>query len=135
VHAQRRGQLLQLVAWDGTSPIGRGMVLYPEHEEYSTSAEREGCAEVRDVFVAEGHRRRGVASELMRGLERAASEGGFRLIGLSVSLSDDSAPARALYDRLGYRHAHGPFVATTILDGDDGPKPVGAVMTYLIKDL
>jgi ribosomal protein S18 acetylase RimI-like enzyme len=135
VHAQRRGQLLQLVAWDGTSPIARGMVLYPEHEEYSTSAEREGGAEVRDVFVAEGHRRRGVASELMRGLERAASEGGFRLIGLSVSLSDDSAPARALYDRLGYRHAHGPFVATTILDGDDGPKPVGAVMTYLIKDL
>ena len=45
------------------------MVLFPEHEELSASAMREGCAEVRDVFVSRPRRRLGVATALMRALE------------------------------------------------------------------
>ena len=56
-------------------------------------------------------------------------------VGLSVSLDEEGAPARALYERLGYVHAHGPFVSSTDLLHDDGPVAVGAVMTYLVKDL
>ena len=33
--------------------VGKAMVLFPGHAEWSDSAEREGCAEVRDVGVAE----------------------------------------------------------------------------------
>ncbi len=135
LHAQDRGNMLEAIAWFGEVPGGRGMVLFPEHEEFSTSAVREGCAEVRDVFVARPRRRLGVASALMAVLEEAARDRGMQRVGLSVSLDDEAAAARALYERLGYAHAHGPFVSSTDLIGDDGPVAVGAVMNYLVKDV
>jgi len=125
---------VQVVAWDDERPVGRGMVLFPEHEEYSDSATREGCAEVRDVFVAPDHRRRGAAEAIMAVLEDSARAAGMVRIGLSVALDDGAAPARALYEKLGYRHAHGPYIGSATLDGDDGPMPVGAVLTYLVKE-
>ena len=133
--AQDRLQLVQAVAWFDGLPVGRGMVLFPEHEEFSASAVREGCAEVRDVFVVRPRRRLGAATQVMSALEVAVREQGLRRVGLAVGLDDDAAPARALYERLGYRHAHGPFVSSANLIGDEGPVAVGAVMDYLIKDL
>jgi GNAT superfamily N-acetyltransferase len=133
--AQDRGQLVQVVAWIDAIPVGRGMVLFPEHDEFSTSAVREGSAEVRDVFVARARRRLGVATAIMAALEEAARERGMLRVGLAVALDEEAAPARALYDGLGYRHAHGPFVSSSSLAGDDGPIAVGAVMDYLVKDL
>jgi hypothetical protein len=59
-------------------------------------------------------------------LEEAVRDRGLPRIGLSVSLDDDAAPARTLYERLGFAHAHGPFVSSTDLIGDDGPIAVGA---------
>lgn len=135
LEAQDRAEMVEAIAWFGDVPGGRGMVLFPEHEELSTSAVREGCAEVRDVFVARPRRRLGVATALMAVLEEAVRDRGLPRIGLSVSLDDDAAPARALYERLGYAHAHGPFVSSTDLIGDDGPIAVGAVMNYLVRDL
>lgn len=135
LQAQERGQLIEVIAWFASVPAARGMVLFPEHEEFSTSAVREGCAEVRDVFVSRPRRRLGVATALMAVLEGAARDQGILRVGLSVSVDEDAAPARALYDRLGYRHAHGPFVSSTNLVGSDGPIPVGSVMDYLVKDL
>jgi GNAT superfamily N-acetyltransferase len=111
------------------------MVLFPGHAEHSPSAERERCAEVRDVFVPEPHRRKGVASALMEALEEAALRNGHDRVGLSVALDDQAAPARGLYEALGYTRAHGPFVSSTTLEGDDGPVPVGAVLVYLTKPL
>jgi GNAT superfamily N-acetyltransferase len=111
------------------------MVLFPEHDEFSASAVREGCAEVRDVFVSRTRRRLGVATALMGALEDAVRERGMARVGLSVSLDEDAAPARELYERLGYLHAHGPFVSSADLLRDDGPVAVGAVMNYLIKEL
>jgi GNAT superfamily N-acetyltransferase len=133
--AQEHDELVQAVAWFDSVPAGRGMVLFPEHEELSTSAVREGCAEVRDVFVVRPRRRLGVGTELMDVLEEAARSRGMKRVGLSVGLDEEAAPARALYERLGYRHAHGPFVSSTNLIGDEGPVAVGAVMDYLVKDL
>ena len=133
--AQNRLQLVEAIAWFDAVPVGRGMVLFPEHEEYSTSAVREGCAEVRDVFVVRPRRRLGVGTELMHVLEDAVRDQGLRRIGLAVGLDEEAAPARELYEHLGYRHAHGPFVSSTNLMGDEGPVPVGAVMDYLVKDL
>ncbi len=135
LRAQDRLQMVQAIAWRAERPVGRGMVLFPEHEEYSTSAERERCAEVRDVSVLEASRRRGVATALMRALEDEARAAGHTRIGLSVSLGAEGEAARALYARLGYRHAHGPFVTSMDLEGDDGAFSVGAVLGYLVTDL
>ena len=90
-----RRLLAQAIAWDGGTPLGRGMVLFPEHEEYSESAARERCAEAGDVQVPEPFRRRGVASALMRSLEDETRAAGFARIGLSVSEGDDGRAARA----------------------------------------
>ena len=127
--------MVQVVAWDGDVPVGRGMVLFPEHDEFSASAVREGCAEVRDVFVIPTHRGRGIATAMMASLEAAAREHGMRRIGLSVGLDDAALPARILYERLEYQRAHGPFLTSANLLGEDGPIPVGAVLIYLVKDL
>jgi GNAT superfamily N-acetyltransferase len=135
LRAQIREQMVQVAAWFGDAPGGRGSVLFPEHPEFSTSAIREGCAEMRDVFVVRPRRRLGVATAIMTLLEEAGRQHGLLRIGLSVALDEEAAPARSLYERLGYRHGHGPFVSSTNLLGDDGPIPVGAVMTYLVKDL
>jgi GNAT superfamily N-acetyltransferase len=124
-----------VVAWSDGEPVGRGMALFQAHEEYSTSAAREGCAEVRDVFVAAHRRREGVARGIMSALEEAVRARRVSRVGLSVSLDEAAAPARGLYERLGYRHAHGPFISSTTLAGDHGPIAVGAVLTYLVKDL
>jgi GNAT superfamily N-acetyltransferase len=130
-----RENIAQVVVWDAAVPVGRGMVLFPGHEEYSDSAAREGCAEVRDVFVAPAHRRRGAARAMMTALEGAVRDAGLRRIGLSVGLDDDAAPARALYERLGYVPGHGPFLTSATLHGDGGPIQVGAVLVYLVKEL
>jgi GNAT superfamily N-acetyltransferase len=127
--------MVQVIAWDGEVPVGRGMVLFPEHEEYSTSATRERCAEVRDVFVLPERRRSGVATAIMQALEDASRANGWSRVGLAVAISQDAEPARRLYEGLGYRHAHGPFISSTTLAGDDGPLPVGSAVTYLVKDL
>ena len=135
LEAQSRGEIVQVFAWDADLPVGRGLVRFAGPEELSESAIREGCAEVRDVFVAPSHRRRGAATGIMAALEDAARRVGWKRIGLSVALDEDAAPARALYARLGYRHAHGPYVTSATLDADDGPLHVHAVLEHLVKDL
>ena len=76
---------MQVVAWDGERPVGKAMVLFPTDEEWSVSAEREDCAEIRDVGVAEDRRRRGVATAMIASLEAAALDHGMVRIGLSVA--------------------------------------------------
>lgn len=134
--AQDRGELVQVVAWQDERAVGKAMVLFPGHDEYSESAEREGCGEVRDVAVAPEARRLGVATAMISVLEATTRERGIPRIGLSVALAEDDAAARGLYAKLGYTVAHGPFITSTDLDADDGRLiHVGAVMCYLTKSL
>ena len=135
IDAQREGTLAQIAAWIDDRPIGRAHVLFPGASEWSISAHREGCPEVRDMFVAPEHRRRGVAMALMDVLERTVRERGLSRIGLSVGTDEHGAAARALYDRLGYRFAHGPYVGGVTLEGDEGPVHFAAVLNYHVKEL
>jgi hypothetical protein len=75
-----------------------------------------------------------MATAVMRALEETALANGWSRIGLAVSTSADAEPARRLYEALGYRHAHGPFISSTTLAGDDGRIPVGSPMNYLVKE-
>jgi GNAT superfamily N-acetyltransferase len=116
-------------------PVGRGHVLFPGHEQWSVSALRWNCPEVRDVFVVPEARRRGVSTAVMGALEQAVRDRGFSRIGLTVAQDEEAAPARALYDKLGYAFAHGPFIGSTAVATDEGPRPVGGVFVYLTKEL
>lgn len=135
LEAQRRGTLVQIAAWAAGVPIGRGHLLFPGHEQWSISAWRERCAEVRDVFVAADRRRAGIAKALMAALEQTAHDRDMSRIGLMVTLDEEHGPARALYQSLGYERAHGPFVSSVTLQTDAGPRPVFAVAVYLVKEL
>lgn len=135
IDAQRAGTLAQVAAWVDDRAIGRAHVLFPGASEWSISAHREQCAEVRDVFVAPEYRRHGVATAMMDLIERTVRERGLRRIGLSVAQDDEGAAARALYERIGYRFAHGPYVGGVTLRGDDGPVHFAAVLDYLVKEL
>jgi GNAT superfamily N-acetyltransferase len=135
LQAQGRSLLVQVVGWEGDDPVGRGHLLFPGHPEWSISAHRWGCLEVRDVMVLPEHRRRGAATSIMSALEGAARERDASRVGLAVAMDEEAAPARALYEKLAYRFAHGPFIGSTKIQTDDGPRPVGAVFVYLTKEL
>jgi GNAT superfamily N-acetyltransferase len=133
---QDRGLAVQLVAWAGTIAVGRAMVVFPGHPEWSESAFRENCPELRDVGVAEDWQRRGIGSRLIAASEEAVRAAGFDSIGLGVGLEDGYEAARGLYERSGYTFAHGPFVAAARLEDEDGVAfPVAGVCVYLVKTL
>ena len=133
---QDRGLAVQLVAWAGDIAVGRAMIVFPGHPEWSESAFRENCPELRDVGVAEDWQRRGIGSRLIAASEEAVRAAGFDRIGLGVGLEDSYEAARGLYGRWGYTFAHGPFVAAARLEDDDGVGfPVAGVCVYLVKEL
>jgi GNAT superfamily N-acetyltransferase len=133
---QDRGLAVQLVAWVADEAVGKAMVVFPGHPEWSESAYREGCPEIRDLEVSAGWLRRGIGQGLVAAAEAEVRSAGFGRVGLGVGLEPSYAAARSMYERLGYRTAHGPFVAAARLEGDDGrPFPMAGVCLYLVKDL
>jgi GNAT superfamily N-acetyltransferase len=112
------------------------MVVFPGHPEWSESAFRENCPELRDVGVAKNWQRRGIGSRLIAASEETVRAAGFDRIGLGVGLEDGYEAARGLYEQSGYTFAHGPFVQAGLLEDDDGVRfPVAGVCVYLVKDL
>jgi GNAT superfamily N-acetyltransferase len=112
-----------LVAWDGEEPVGHACI-----------DSRDDPPQLQDVFVPEEHRRRGIATELSRAAEALVRSRGYRRIALDVDV--DSRPARALYERLGYREAGTPprhVQGTIMLRGK--PFSYDAHLLDLVKDL
>jgi len=82
------------------------------------------CCEVREVWVDEAHRGRGVGSRLVRALEARAAERGCR----TFYLETWTFQARAFYERLGYAvhlaiEGHAPGIAKYVMLRDDGEAP------------
>jgi GNAT superfamily N-acetyltransferase len=133
---QERGLAVQLVAWAGDDAVGKAMVVFPGHLEWSESAFRETCPEIRDLAVSDAWTRRGIGSALVAAAEGEARDAGFDRIGLGVGLEVSYGPARSMYERLGYRTVHGPFISAATLEDDEGrPLPVAGVCMYLVKRL
>jgi ribosomal protein S18 acetylase RimI-like enzyme len=79
------------------------------------------CCEVREVWVDETHRGRGIGSRLMRAVERRAAERGCS----TFYLETWSFQARAFYERLGYAvrlaiEGYAPGIAKYVMVRDDG---------------
>ena len=133
---QDRSLAVQLVAWIDGVAVGAGMLVLPGNQEWSESAFRETCHEIRDLSVTAAWQRRGIGRSLIASLEDEARSTGAARIGLSVGLDADYGAARSLYERLGYRFAHGPFVSAAGLERDDGTTlPVAGVCEFRVKEL
>jgi GNAT superfamily N-acetyltransferase len=112
-----------LVAWDGDEPVGHACV-----------DSRDDPPQLQDVFVPEQHRRRGIATQLSRAAEGLVRSRGYHRMALDVDVN--SKPARALYERLGYREAGTPprhVHGTIMLRGK--PFSYDAHLLDLVKDL
>lgn len=78
------------------------------------------CCELRQLWVADSHRRSGLGTRLVREIERSAMERGCRLLYLETF----SFQAKPFYEKLGYR------VSTEITGFEEG------IVKYLmIRDL
>ena len=112
-----------LIAWEDGVPVGHA------HLDW-----RHDPPEMQDVFVAESHRRRGIAVLLSTEAEERVRARGFDRIALDV---DAGAPGpRALYEKLGYREKGTPprhVKGTIMLRGE--PFSVDAVLIDLVKEL
>ncbi len=122
----RRERSLFLIAWDDDRPVG--------HAHLAWGETKVGAPEIQDVYVAEGSRRRGVATALTHAAEAEALARGHDRLSLSVGTGN--VAAHALYDRLGFADAglepervHG----TIMLRGK--PFEVDDTLVYLVKRL
>ena len=88
--------VIGLVAMAGKAVVG-GLVAYelPKFEQARSEIY------IYDLAVAESHRRRGVATALIRHLQEIASQRGAWVIFVQADYGDD--PASALYTKLGVR--------------------------------
>ena len=83
-----QGDGIYLVAWQGDEPVGHLHLALADPPE------------LQDVEVAAGHRRRGVARELIAEAEREARSRGFSTLRVSVGI--DNEAAQALYRACDY---------------------------------
>jgi GNAT superfamily N-acetyltransferase len=112
-----------LVAWQEGVPVGHA------HVDWRTDP-----PELQDVFVAEEHRRRGIAVRLSEAAEARVRERGFDRIALDVDV--DAPGPRALYEKLGYREKGTPprhVQGTIMLRGK--PFEVDAFLLDMVKEL
>jgi GNAT superfamily N-acetyltransferase len=111
-----------LVAWEEGEPVGH------VHLDWARPV-----PELQDVFVAELHRRRGIATALTAAAERAARDRGHTELALEVSREDQAA--RPLYEKLGFR----PTGATRRVKGTivlrTGPLDVDDTLIAMVKSL
>ena len=124
----REGQSTYLVAWERNVPVGHALVAWPSDGGLG------GAPEIQDVYVKPEHRRRGVASVLTAAAERAALDGGFDRLVLSVS--EDNEAARQLYRRAGFVEAGlepKRMQGTILIRGR--PFAVDETLVFLVKRL
>jgi len=85
-----------------------------------------GHGEIKSMRTAKGHRRQGVASQLLEHIFREAERRSYRRLSLETGSMEAFQPARALYSSYGFEYC-GPF-ADYVLD------PYSVFMTRRLTD-
>ena len=132
---QRAGQVLYLVAWRGSLPIGHLLLWWAGTDNKPVSPTLAGSADLSDLYVVPAYRSRGIGTRLMDAAEAEVRRRGFTQLGLDVST--DNPRARVFYERRGYRDAG--FGARTVYwtdaDVHGAKQEVESVYVYLVKPL
>jgi ribosomal protein S18 acetylase RimI-like enzyme len=133
---QADGQGLYLAAWRNGTPVGYVLLHFKHPPHHASYDHHPDCAYVEALDVRPEDRRQGFALALMREAEARARSSGATLVGLSVGV--DNAPARALYQGLGYVPTQVPDyrVSWTYLDPQTGEaKEEGETCSFWAKPL
>ena len=85
--------------------VGEGTIVGSGQLAFETKPNGRHRAEVNKVMVLPSYRRRGIAAQIMRELERIAAARGTRLLFLDTS--EGAGGAQAFYESLGYTYAGG----------------------------
>jgi GNAT superfamily N-acetyltransferase len=134
---QHAGSAIYLIAWHNELPVGHALVKWNGAEAVHIVGHRPGdCPDIEDLFVLEEMRSHGVGTQILQAAEKLARERGCKMIGLSVSATDNDR-ARRLYERVGYRDAgFGAYVECGETIDLQGQKHCWEeVCIYLIKRL
>lgn len=96
---QSQGLRDVLLADTGEAIVAYGSVAWVSQ---NPGFRRAGIPEIQDLVVAEGCRKAGIATRIIRALEDRARAAGHRQVGIGVGLYRDYGAAQRLYSRLGY---------------------------------
>jgi GNAT superfamily N-acetyltransferase len=132
---QQRGDVLYLIGWQGTVPVGHLLLVWagPEYEPLASAIT--DCAEIQDFVVRPDLRSQGIGRRMLAVAEDLARRHGSRWLGLYVGL--DNPRARALYERNGFVDSgFGELPLRWQYQGEDGkPHWHEETAVYLIKEL
>jgi len=103
---QTEERLAYLVAWQGSAPVGHGLIHWPGPRNAAVHQHLPDCPEIFMLGIPESLRSRGIGRALIAGLEQIAADRGKRCIGLGVALTNPRA--RSLYERLGHSELGAP---------------------------
>jgi GNAT superfamily N-acetyltransferase len=96
---QGRGLREVLLADTGEAIVAYGSLAWVSQNPGFRKA---SIPEIQDLVVAEGYRKAGIATRIIRALEERARAAGRRQVGIGVGLYRDYGAAQRLYSRLGY---------------------------------
>lgn len=132
---QRAGEVTELIAWDGSTPVGSGFIHWSGPRDASVAKLVSDCPEIFRLEVLDEHRSKGFGAALVRELEGLARAKGCLRVGLGVGIANSRA--RALYERLGYRAVE----SSDFVDRCEHPDANGNRCTseepcvFMVKDL
>jgi GNAT superfamily N-acetyltransferase len=96
---QSRGDRSAAIARDGGDIRGYGHLVWKSGYGGFRAAR---VPEIRDLMVADGHRRRGIGTALVVYLGRTAHNAGARRVGTGVGLNEGYGAAQRLFVKLGF---------------------------------
>jgi len=96
---QSQGLREVLLADAGKAIVAYGSLAWVSQ---NPSFRKAGIPEIQDLVVAEGCRKRGIATRIIRALEERVHAAGHSQVGIGVGLYRDYGAAQRLYSRLGY---------------------------------
>lgn len=123
------GRCVLLAAWSGSEPVAHGYLwdcAEPESPQHLTAIDAvrthlAGVPLIQSLYVASGHRRRGIGRAMVEAIEQAARDRGHAKVALGADPGD--VPAFRLYQGLGYREwLHGMIEVTYEGLSEDGEK-------------
>lgn len=108
IEEQQLGHSSFLIAFDGSKPVGRLVVRWDGSKKNEIRTLVPDTPNISMLRTRQDRRGQGVGSSLMEAAENLAKQKGYKKMGLSVAI--DNETAKRLYHRIGYQDwEHGTY--------------------------